>query len=473
MRLRQRIVTLVAQELNILLLTPYGGGNLGDAAIQDAVICHFRKRLSKPRLRLVTLAPRITSELHGLPAFPIASSVCDLEAPSASSSHPAPSGRRSSGSGFKQMVKQHLPFASWLGSVIAATRRTIYGAFSPLRRGWRELGHVLQVYRLLKDTDLLVMSGGGQIDDYWGGAFGQPYALFKWASLARFTRTPVIFLSVGVCSLGSRLGRRFAREALRLAAYRSYRDHGSKELLHEAGFTRNDPEYPDLAFSHPCAQQPPPFLREPGPEKSVIGVSPIAYLSPRAWPERDQAVYDGYLQVLGEFTAKLLDAGHTVVLFTTSLMDQFAVEDLREKLRQNPASESWGGRLRRVEQTCLDRQLEEIREMDLIVASRLHGIILAHLLGKPALAISYDRKVRAHMEAMAQERFCLDLRDCTATQLWDGFTGLGRGAALISTGLRSKVEEFGQKLDVQYDLIMELAGQTAHARKQHPVMEAC
>jgi polysaccharide pyruvyl transferase WcaK-like protein len=149
------------------------------------------------------------------------------------------------------------------------------------------------------------------------------------------------------------------------------------------------------------------------------------------------------------------------------------VKDLQAVLRQSPGREFWAGRLRQVDQTCLDQQLEEMRKMDLVVASRLHGIILSHILGKPTLAISYDRKVRAHMEAMAQERFCLNFRDCTLPQLWDGFAKMELESAAISAAVRSKAMEYSQQLDRQYDLILDLAGQTRHPCRHSPVVEAC
>ncbi|MGA9778100.1 MAG: polysaccharide pyruvyl transferase family protein [Verrucomicrobiia bacterium] len=459
--------------LRILLLTPYTGGNLGDGAIQEAIIHHLRRRLSEPQFRLVTLSPRITSELHGLPSFPIASSVYDGEPPSPESRDTAHLGSRKASAGYKERIKRSLRRGSWLYGVIASAWRCVRRTGLVARRMERELRHLFRVYQLLKETDLLVMSGGGQIDDYWGGAFGHPYALFKWTSLARVTKTPVVFLSVGVCVLNSRLSRRFAHRALRLAEYRSYRDRGSKELLRDATFTLADPEYPDLAFSYPCTQQQTFFSRDSSSKRSVIGISPIAYLSPHVWPEHDPSVYERYLQTLCEFTAKVLEAGHTVVLFTSSLMDRFAVKDLQTRLQQSPRSESWGGRLQQVDQTCLDKQLEEIRKMDMVVASRLHGIILAHLLGKPSLAISYDRKVRAHMEDMAQERFCLKLRDCTLPQLWDAFAALELESPTISAAIRSKVKEYSEKLDQQYDFLLQLAGQTARVRRHNPAAEVC
>ena len=32
---------------------------------------------------------------------------------------------------------------------------------------------------------MLVVAGGGQLDEEWGGSWGHPYALMKWAVLAR------------------------------------------------------------------------------------------------------------------------------------------------------------------------------------------------------------------------------------------------------------------------------------------------
>jgi polysaccharide pyruvyl transferase WcaK-like protein len=89
-----------------------------------------------------------------------------------------------------------------------------------------------------------------------------------------------------------------------------------------------------------------------------------------------------------------------------------------------------------------------------VIASRLHGLILAHLLAKPTLAISYDRKVRTHMKAMGQERFCLDLCDCTSSQLWDQFTALASELDRVSNNICHKAGEYRQELDRQYELFV-------------------
>ena len=108
-----------------------------------------------------------------------------------------------------------------------------------LPRGWpwiirRELGHIrtelshiIGGYRFLKDVDVLIISGGGQLQDIWGGPWGHPYAMLKWTLLARLRGAKPIFLSIGFSGLDARLSRFFTRKSLSLAAYRSYRDPGS------------------------------------------------------------------------------------------------------------------------------------------------------------------------------------------------------------------------------------------------------
>ena len=73
----------------------------------------------------------------------------------------------------------------------------------------REISHSFEGYRVLRKQDLLVVSGGGQLDDKWGGPWVLPYALCKWVLLARAARVPCAVVSVGACcqitSLASRM----------------------------------------------------------------------------------------------------------------------------------------------------------------------------------------------------------------------------------------------------------------------------
>ena len=66
-----------------------------------------------------------------------------------------------------------------------------------LRKVRREVDHLIGAFGHLRSVDVLIFSGGGQLDDEWGGAGEHPWAMFKWALLARLRNGRVLFLSVG------------------------------------------------------------------------------------------------------------------------------------------------------------------------------------------------------------------------------------------------------------------------------------
>ena len=88
-----------------------------------------------------------------------------------------------------------------------------------LPRGWpwnpREARHIINGFDLLKNVDVFVISGGGQLNEVWGGPWVQPYAMMKWAVLARLRGAKPIFLSVGFGSLDTRLSRFFTLRLFR------------------------------------------------------------------------------------------------------------------------------------------------------------------------------------------------------------------------------------------------------------------
>src|SRR5260370_29631245 len=60
-----------ARRITIGLLAPYSGTNLGDGAVQDAILVGLSKRIRGADFWGITLRPEETSRRHGIPAFPI------------------------------------------------------------------------------------------------------------------------------------------------------------------------------------------------------------------------------------------------------------------------------------------------------------------------------------------------------------------------------------------------------------------
>src|SRR5208283_4236368 len=104
-----------------------------------------------------------------------------------------------------------------------------------LRDGCRavilEANHIVQGRHLVSSIDVLVIVGGGQFDDEWGGPWGHPYAMYKWSCLASRAHVPVYFIGVGVCEINYSLTRFFLRGAMAKANRISLRDSRSLQII--------------------------------------------------------------------------------------------------------------------------------------------------------------------------------------------------------------------------------------------------
>lgn len=394
------------------LLTPYTGGNLGDAAIQSAAIDRLREHLPGSELIGITLDPETTSRVHGIPCVPLRASPQiarwlhmppDVRAADERISQPRERpGSSEVAPGLLARARRHL--------IPPPARRYL---IRPLRRLRAELLHTIRAVGAARRLHVLMVSGGGQLDDYWGGgALGQPYALFKWSLAARVTRTPVVVLGVGVGTLRSRAARFFVRRALRMARVVSVRDQGSLDLLRRSGCAPRSVEVaPDLAFS---ASTPDPEEDRPAKAAPVrLGLSPIAFLDPRIWPDADADAYSAHIALLADTGARAIEQGLEVSLFASDTVDHLALQDLERGLLERRPHDA----VRTLYLDDLEGLLAYLGTIDIAVASRLHGILLANLMLVPTLALSYDRKVRQYMSDMALGQLCLELRNTDSGEI--------------------------------------------------------
>jgi polysaccharide pyruvyl transferase WcaK-like protein len=432
------------------LATPYHGGNLGDGAIMDAVISNIRRRLPDAPIYGITMNPVDTLQRHGIQSFPLyANTPPDywLAPQDSIDSMPAENHRPSGKNGVVGRV------AKWLARGGRAVARLL------LPRGWpwfirTEVSHVLQGFYFLKNVDYLIVNGGGQLSEYWGGRFVQPYALMKWAILARLRGARPIFLSVGFGSLDSRLSRFFVRRALSLAAYRSYRDPGSRDLIKRAGFRRNDLVYPDLAYSLPLDG----YRLDPAgrPAGRVVGVSPFGHRHPQ-YPlgkTRDYSAYEAYIRKMVAIVQWLVTKGYRVSMWTSVQFDPVAVDDLWDKLTAESSPEIMKS-IERHAVTTVRGYLEHAAAVDVMVASRLHGVLLAQLVGTPALALSYERKVDVQMELVGQSEFCLGVDHLQVAEFQECFNRLEASLDSAREQIQTRFADYRAQLDVQYDAILQ------------------
>jgi polysaccharide pyruvyl transferase WcaK-like protein len=308
-----------------------------------------------------------------------------------------------------------------------------------------EIRYLLQSARFLRSQHLIIVSGGGQLDDEWGGPWGHPYSLFRWALLARVLGVPMAVLSVGVGKLESLLSQRFIHVALRWASYRSFRDEGSKALLAHFRVVRDDPVVPDLAFS--LSRVPPRRTGKPG----HVAIGMIAYGRPGSWPRENPVAYERYLACMAVFARWILQQGLTLTIVHSSGADRHAVVELRGRL-QGEGTDMRHVRIPKLE--LLGDFLDVLEDCDLVVGSRLHTVILAHRLHIPCIAISFDRKVEAQMTNFRQEQYCHDILDVRPEALVDSFESMVSDFDATRDAVAKATFDSRERVDQQFDNVL-------------------
>jgi len=315
-----------------------------------------------------------------------------------------------------------------------------------------ELLRWLKAIARLKNVDMLVMTGTGMLGDFGIAPLGLHYEILKWTVAAKLCRCEVIFLSVGAGPLRQSLSRLFVKAALACADYRSYRDDFSKDYLKSIGFDRDrDHVYPDLAFSYPTARLP--QSSDHARTKAVIGVGLMTYFNRRCVAPEDETIYRDYLSKLGNFVTWLLERKYTVRLLIGDVTyDQRARQDLRTLLEERGFG-CENGRIIDEPASFVEEVLSQLAATDLVVASRFHNVLLALMLGKPVLAISYHEKIDALMAEEGLAGFCQDIESIDLEKMTRQFTTLEEQSNEIKQQLNRKAAACRVALDDQYNRI--------------------
>ena len=420
--------------MKIALLHHTGGGNLGDEATQEAVIQAIKSRWPLASFIGLTMNPEDTQARHGIRSSPLRRETWTMGyRPDAAPATPWEDAKR-------RLRKYPLAFTLLriIYTLVIRIPRTI----------WQELTFLIRSYRIVRSLDLLIVNGGGQLTE-WGGPWEFTFTIFKWMSLARLLKVRCYFLNVGLGPLTHPLAKFFARRALDCAAYVSFRDEESCMLGRQIGYTGPSQVYPDSVYSLNVPSHDGPGPR-PG-RQPIVAVSPMPYCDPRVFAEKNQSVYDAYIRTLGRFTAHLIRQGCAVALLSGDIgVDPMAVEDLQRALKNEGISAvTHSLTAERVGST--QDLLARLSAVDYVITSRFHGVVFAHLLNKPVVALSHHPKVAALMDDLGLAKYCVrDLHSFDNEQLAHTFQSLVDAQYWISSRMAERLVAYrGRLADVR------------------------
>jgi polysaccharide pyruvyl transferase WcaK-like protein len=245
-----------------------------------------------------------------------------------------------------------------------------------------------------------------------------------------------------------------------MARYRSYRDENSKKVVvaRLLGRAVSDPVVPDLAFSLPSSALPPASsIRAIAGSRIVVAISPIAIGKPDSWPTADPPLYDRYLNEMAQVISQLLRRDYFLVLVTSCLdEDQSVIPELLERL-DDESRERLASQIHIPANATWQEFVATLRDVDMLVASRLHSTILGFISETPTVAISFGAKVNAVMSDLGQTDYLLQIRDFTSNDVIKALDRLELRRDVVLQQIASYRHQMISVFARQYDTLAKVA----------------
>jgi len=406
--------TKVKTQRKVWFFGHFGSGNFGNEVTVQTILHHVRSRWPEAQVACICTRPEVLRATLKIDTIPIC-----------------------------RALVERWRFRSRFARLL---RKLFIGVPNELYR-W------LDGFKALKGTDMLIIPGTGLLTDAYGLSRWGPYNMFKWSLIAKLRGCEVLFVSVGVGPLYSALGRYFVKSALSIADFRSYRDDASLAYLKGIGFrTNSDRIYPDLVFSLPEMTIPHDAAKRTG--KPVVGLGVMVYAGRYSVEKPSDGIYQGYLENLVAFAGWLLAHGYDIRLLIGDVCDTSALKEFKCLLK---ASFGAYDEERVIDQPALSAEqlLAQIAATDIVVATRFHNVLLALVLNKPVIAISFHHKCSSLMRDMGLAEYCHDINHLNAGRLIEQFQGVEKNAEKLKPLIRQGVELSRKALDEQYRIIFK------------------
>lgn len=239
-------------------------------------------------------------------------------------------------------------------------------------RSWLKaaVAELRQTYRAFQRADLVILGGGGLLNDQFGSQW-----LSQWAVapvVAKALRKPAIILGVGAGPLVSSHARAIVRNAVRCAVHVTVRDDYSAMALEHAGVPR------DLVH---VTADPVYGLQQPTDVAAVGENCGWVAIIPRFDGPDGKGGVCHYLQLVDQFQ-------HSGLQCKLLCMSDYDAEVLRAAMNLSDGLV--------IGVSDPKSMLSAVRSAGVVVSTRMHGCLLSAIAGVPVVPIAtYDPKLQS------------------------------------------------------------------------------
>lgn len=252
--------------------------------------------------------------------------------------------------------------------------------------------------RFIEHFDLLIIGGGGILMDFYRR---EAHLFGAYALMAKQSNVPYVVYGCGVGPLDTLTGKIMIRYMCHYAKNVSVRDIESKELLKKIGVGRDVHVIGDPAFT--MFQE-----RNDHPDKPKrIGISAVPVHNANYWPSGNVEKYEKYVQSMAHNLDTLInDHDVDITFFATKYPQDVSVtKDIRNKMQR-------ADKVDIIDRNLVPKDLLQVTsEMDVVIGTRLHSLILSTDAQTPVIALSYHKKVTDFMRSIKSSDLCIELAD--------------------------------------------------------------
>jgi polysaccharide pyruvyl transferase WcaK-like protein len=328
------------------------------------------------------------------------------------------------------------------------------------RRGWRfwltrrlwellvwlplELYRWFVAFLVLREGSMLIIPGTGLVTDSYGLEAWGVWNQFKWVSLAKLRGCKVALVSVGAGPITTCRGKWLARTVLRLAHFCSFRDQASLDCARKIG--GDGSVCPDLVFSYPTNLLP--QSANLASDRPVVALG-IMRRAGTYGTEGSYGAVRPYMERLAVFTEWLIDNGYRVRILTGDESDLPSVDQFLQVLSNRRGQQTLKYIIAEPARS-VDDLLDQMASVDLVVGTRFHNLVLAFMLRKPVIAISFHHKCSELMGQMGMSEYCEEISSLDAGQLVERFQKARENALVLKARIDHKLDEAMRSLEEQY-----------------------
>ena len=284
--------------------------------------------------------------------------------------------------------------------VVSANPSETAATFNVRSIGWKDVD---ALHNAARESDLIILGGGGLFQDYWGVPKGIALTHSHWGisfssaigMLAVLYQKPFMIYSVGVGPLLSEEGRRVTRWTFDLATFTTVRDRESRDLLVSLGVPEEKIHItPDPALTLPLdSKSALEILQTHGVD---LEIRPLIGVCIRNWKEGQEA--DEWKRALARALDQFLEVHDVQIIFIPFQVSHHPLENdhlAAMSVMAMMQNRDWVCSLHESYSPAAVAGL--LSYCHLIVGMRLHSLILAASAGVPSVALVYDPKVQDFM----------------------------------------------------------------------------